>query len=95
MNTHPVTTATMSEHEAEYVPTWADAERVLESAEMYWITSLHNGEPHTVPVSGSIVFLQSARGKEIQEPQGKPGLPGINRVQHAERRVGRGRAWSR
>jgi nitroimidazol reductase NimA-like FMN-containing flavoprotein (pyridoxamine 5'-phosphate oxidase superfamily) len=52
MAKQPVMTSSMSENDGEYVPTWADAEKVLESAEMYWITSLDNGEPHSVPVIG-------------------------------------------
>jgi nitroimidazol reductase NimA-like FMN-containing flavoprotein (pyridoxamine 5'-phosphate oxidase superfamily) len=52
MTRQPVTTASTSVHDGEYVPTWADSEKVLETAEMYWITSLDNGEPHTVPVIG-------------------------------------------
>jgi nitroimidazol reductase NimA-like FMN-containing flavoprotein (pyridoxamine 5'-phosphate oxidase superfamily) len=48
----PTRTVSMSSPEGDYVPTWADAEKVLEAAEMYWITSLDNGEPHTVPVIG-------------------------------------------
>lgn len=52
MARQPRATAIASEHEGGYVPTWADVEKVLESAEMYWITSLDNGEPHTVPVIG-------------------------------------------
>jgi nitroimidazol reductase NimA-like FMN-containing flavoprotein (pyridoxamine 5'-phosphate oxidase superfamily) len=52
MAKQPVTTASTSEHADEFQLTWADAEQALESAEMYWITSLDNGEPHTVPVIG-------------------------------------------
>lgn len=52
MTKQPATTAAMSEPAGDYVPTWADAEQALEAAEMYWITSLDNGEPHTVPVIG-------------------------------------------
>ena len=52
MAKQPVTAVSASEHGDDYLLAWADAERVLESAEMYWITSLDDGEPHTVPVIG-------------------------------------------
>lgn len=48
----PVTTHSASEFGDEHLIPWADVEQVLESSEMYWITSLDNGEPHTVPVIG-------------------------------------------
>ena len=34
-------------------PDWSVIEAELRDAEMYWITSLQDGEPHTVPVIGT------------------------------------------
>lgn len=52
MANEPVITASTSERGEEHLISWADAEKVLAASEMYWITSLDNGEPHTVPVIG-------------------------------------------
>jgi hypothetical protein len=52
MARQPVTKMSASEYGDDHLIEWADVEKVLESAEMYWITSLDNGEPHTVPVIG-------------------------------------------
>lgn len=52
MNQIPVTTYSHSEQEGQYVITWDDVENELELSQMYWITSLEDGIPHTVPVIG-------------------------------------------
>lgn len=48
----PVNVYSHSAHEDRYVLTWEDVENELELAQMYWITSLQDGIPHTVPVIG-------------------------------------------
>lgn len=48
----PVTTHSFSEREDRYVLAWEDVENELVLAQMYWITSLEDGIPHTVPVIG-------------------------------------------
>lgn len=41
-----------SEDEDRYSISWADVDAELELAQMYWITSLQDGIPHSVPVIG-------------------------------------------
>lgn len=41
-----------SEDEERYSVTWAEVDAELELAQMYWITSLQDGVPHSVPVIG-------------------------------------------
>lgn len=48
----PVPVYSHSEDDDRYVLTWEDVENELEMAQMYWITSLQDGIPHTVPVIG-------------------------------------------
>ncbi len=48
----PITTHSYSEREDRYVLAWEDVENELVLAQMYWITSLEDGIPHTVPVIG-------------------------------------------
>lgn len=52
MTAQPVLTSSGSDRECSYIPTWEDAEKAIRDAEMYWITSLDEGIPHTVPVIG-------------------------------------------
>lgn len=52
MNQTPVNTHNYSENEESYVINWNDVENELELAQMYWITSLQDGIPHSVPVIG-------------------------------------------
>lgn len=52
MTNSPVKTHSYSEDEASYVINWKDVEGELELAQMYWITSLQEGIPHSVPVIG-------------------------------------------
>lgn len=48
----PERTHTYSENEDSYVISWNDVDNELELAQMYWITSLQDGIPHSVPVIG-------------------------------------------
>lgn len=52
MSIEPTVNFAHSETEGGYVPTWGEVEKELESGQMYWITSLQDGIPHTVPVIG-------------------------------------------
>ena len=52
MSGSPVNTHNYSEDEESYKITWKDVETELELAQMYWITSLQDGIPHSVPVIG-------------------------------------------
>ena len=52
MSTEPTTVYSHSEDADRYVITWKDVEGELELSQMYWITSLEDGIPHTVPVIG-------------------------------------------
>lgn len=52
MITVPRMTHSRSFDEESYVIKWKDVERELELAQMYWITSLQDGIPHSVPVIG-------------------------------------------
>src|SRR5690606_38815889 len=48
----PVNTRNHSEDEDRYVISWKDIESELDLAQMYWVTSLQEGIPHSVPVIG-------------------------------------------
>lgn len=52
MSKQPVTAYSHSENADRYEVSWEDASNELELAQMYWITSLEDGVPHTVPVIG-------------------------------------------
>ena len=84
----PVPTHSYSEDEESYVIRWKDVENELESAQMYWITSLQNGIPHSVPVIG--VWFEGAwyscnprseqKHKNFQENQVGQVLIGSNQL---------------
>lgn len=52
MTHSPTITYSHSEREDDYVLTWEDVKNELIASQMYWITSLQDGIPHTVPVIG-------------------------------------------
>lgn len=52
MTTEPTQVYSHSGDAARYELTWQDVEGELVLSQMYWITSLNDGIPHTVPVIG-------------------------------------------
>lgn len=52
MTSNPTSKYMHSGDKDRYVLTWEDVGRELELSQMYWITSLEDGVPHTVPVIG-------------------------------------------
>lgn len=52
MTTQPELKYSHSQEEDSYQITWSDVENELIAAQMYWITSLQDGIPHSVPVIG-------------------------------------------
>lgn len=50
MSSSPKRTHSYSDDRDGYVIQWQDVENELELAQMYWITSLQDGIPHSVPV---------------------------------------------
>lgn len=58
MSNQPVLAYSHSEDESRYRISWQDVEAELVAGQMYWISSLQNGVPHTVPVIG--IWFESA-----------------------------------
>lgn len=52
MASKPVQTTAYPETEGGYVPSWDETETALIESDMYWVTTLQKGVPHTVPVIG-------------------------------------------
>lgn len=52
MTAKPVLNYSHSQNADRYQITWEDVEGELNLSQMYWITSLKDGVPHTVPVIG-------------------------------------------
>lgn len=52
MKKEPVRVASGGEAGADTLLTWEKVEEAITAAEMYWVTSLQDGVPHTVPVIG-------------------------------------------
>lgn len=52
MAEQPIRTRSHSERRDQYEIAWNEVEEELAAAQMYWITTLQNGVPHSVPVIG-------------------------------------------